>query len=337
MRKTLERLESALRRVELDGAYSLRPGLERSAIYDRTAQLRYPLPEQLVELYGWHDGGGRVTPGMDFNPLDDALRSYDVFVSHERDLGDQEGNLLSWRADWFPVFSNSYCDAFVMCGPVEHGSLWQLCHQFLELSWVSDSLAQFLLTIAVAVELGGLIVDPRRGKGLDLRPAYDALRPGSADVEALVRALNQQDSLESLKAVGKLRQWRLPEAVDPTLDLLNSQNASVVRHAATVLISYEDPKATAAVIEAAARWVARRAETSNPALDLIPHGPFAEDSHPLIDALHSPLEDLRAAAAMCLGELSDARVFVDLQAAASSDPSPVVQAAARGALKRLQR
>jgi HEAT repeat protein len=69
-------------------------------------------------------------------------------------------------------------------------------------------------------------------------------------------------------------------------------------------------------------------------LNIVPHGRHA-DSQPLIDALSDGDEALRVAAVICLGLMAQATDVPALYAA-TSDPSPAVQAAANAALERLK-
>jgi hypothetical protein len=330
----LARLEACLRRAEFDGRWTFRPGLSRRVILDRTAKLPFKLPEEVVALYEWSDGHGSITPGKWFMPLEDSVQSYQRQLDWQRqEAPHEEGRRWDdWSEDWFPLFSNSYCESFVRCGPLAHGQLWDRCPQFLELNWLADSLAEFIETIVVSIESGGLLIHPLKGKGLDMNAGYNAFKQTRPDGESLVQAVNGNDPLERARAFGILRQGVHPAVIGPMTELVLSHDAELAEAAAWVLRAIDQPAAMASLIKAAVVW-GQRPDSHNPVLHMIPHGRHA-DSQPLIDALGDNDDALRLAAVTCLGLLAQATDFPSLYAA-TSDSSPAVRAAARAALDRL--
>lgn len=332
--RLLARLEPALRHADFDNGWTFRPGLSRHVILERTAELPFKLPEEVIALYEWSDGYGSITPGSWFEPLDDSISAYRQLVELQRRLATGvEASWDDWADDWFPLFGNSYCTTFIRCGPREHGQLWEKCPQFLELNWLADSLLEFLETIVVAVENGGVLNHPLKGKGLDLRAGYNAVKQTRPDVSSLVHAARGIDPVKRARAFGMLRQGAYPAAIGPMTELVMGQDTKLAEAAAWVLRATEQREATVALIKAAAMW-AQRPGSANPVLSIVPHGRHA-DSQPLIEALTDSDEALRLAAVVCLARLAQATDFPSLYAA-TSDSSPAVRAAARAALERLK-
>jgi hypothetical protein len=330
----LARLEVWLRRAEFDNGWTFRPGLSRRVILDRTAELPFKLPEEVVALYEWSDGNGSITPGKRFTPLEDSIQSYRRQLGWQREHAHAEDRRWDdWSEDWFPLFRNSYCESFVRCGPQAHGQLWDQCPQFLELNWLADSLAEFVETVVVAIESGGVLIHPDKGKGLDMRAGYSAFKQTRPDVGSLVQAVNGSDPLDRARAFGILRQGVHPEVTGPMTELVLSHDAELAEAAAWVLRAIEQPAAMSSLIKAAAVW-GQRPDSHNPVLHIIPHGRHA-DGQPLIGALGDRDDALRLAAVTCLGLLAQATDFPSLYAA-TSDSSPAVRAAARAALDRLK-
>ena len=331
----LVRLEACLRRTDFDSGWTFRPGLSRSVILDRTANLPFELPEEVVALYEWADGYGSITPGKWFIPLEDAIQSYHHQLKWQREHAHADARMWDdWSEEWFPLFRNSYCESFVRCGPQAQGQLWDRCPQFLELNWLADSLGEFVETVVVAIESGGLLIHPLKGKGLDMRAGYNAFKQTRPEVGSLVQAANGNDPLDRARAFGILSQGVQPAAIGPMTELVLGQDRELARAAAWVLRAIEQPAAVASLIKAAAVW-GQRPGSDNPVLHIIPHGRHA-DSQPLIDALGDSDDALRLAAVTCLGLLAEATDFPSLYAA-TSDSSPAVRAAARAALDRLKR
>jgi HEAT repeat protein len=118
------------------------------------------------------------------------------------------------------------------------------------------------------------------------------------------------------------------------LHLLGTQDHEVVVDAAKILASSGSSETIKPMIMVAADWE-RRGTLDNPVLyELYRYG---QDSVTLLtDALAAGEEELRAAAATCIGALGDARAYPALHAALS-DPSELVRSAANTAMARLQR
>lgn len=329
----LERLETALTEQGLARPDDFRPGLDRGAIRERTAALPFDFPDDLLDLYAWHDGmpGADILPGLSFISLDDAIERYELATEMlSQGLG-------PWELDWFPILESGGCNHFVRCGRVEHGAVWYLCPEFSDLGWAADSLTDWIEWCVRVYEEGAMYVDPARGRTIDAQKSAAILRDleiTQPDVEALVAALTAADELQRVRARNRMIAYKYPEAVEPVLELLQADDHEVVASAAKILAGSGRPETIGPLIKVAARWESRK-RGDNPVLyQLYRSGRDVETL--LSEALSANDEELRAAAATCLGALGDARAYPALHAALS-DASTQVRSAAKEALERLKR
>ena len=330
----LGRLETALVEQGMARPEDFPRGLDGQAIRGRTAMLALELPEDLQSLYQWHDGmrGGEFLPGLTFNPLEVAIRRYEVWIERF------SGELGPWEPGWLPIFESGGCTSFVRCGAVERGGLWYLCPEVDELGWLADSIGDWVEWCVRAYEDGAVYIDPKRGRSIDAQKSAAILRdldPTPPNVESLVDALIGDNQMLRAKARDRLIAYRYAEAVKPVLRLLEADQHDVVGDAARILASSGLPETVAPMIEVAARWERRRGNLDNPVLYRL-SGYGQEIVELLTGALSGGDDKLRAAAATCLGALGDARAFPALHAALS-DRSPQVRAAVRKAIARMQR
>ncbi len=78
----------------------LRPGLSLGKLQEMTRNLPYPLPEEVVQLYQWHDGLYEVDGAfLHFLPLTEAIRFYEDALTFN------EPNLEIWSDTWFPILN----------------------------------------------------------------------------------------------------------------------------------------------------------------------------------------------------------------------------------------
>jgi hypothetical protein len=329
----LERLETALIEHGLAQLEDFRPGLDAKTIRERTAALPVAFLGELRELYEWHDGmrRGELLPGLTFKSLDAAVRQSETAIEQlARGLG-------PWELDWFPVFDSESCTHFVRCGAVEHGGLWYSCPEFSELGWLADSLYDWVEWCAQVYEEGAIVLDTKMGRSIDVAKSaailrdLDTVRP---DVKSLMDALTGDDEVRHAKARDRLIAYNYPEAVEPVLELLCAERHDVVVDAARILASSGRRDTIAPMIKVAAGWE-RAAKLDNPVLyELSRYGPDTVSL--LTDSLSANDEELRAAAATCIGAFGDACAYPALHAALS-DSSARVRSAAGEAMVRLQR
>lgn len=326
----LNRLETALIKEGLARPEQFPPGLDAQTIRERTAALPFAFPDELMTLYEWHDGvRAMLSPATLFMSLEDSLRLYELEIKPVAD---------PWEADWFPIFNYGGCVSFIRCGPVDPGALWYWCAEFNDLGWSADSLLDEVEWMARVYEEGASYVHARKGRAIDARKSAAILRNMDIqprDVKSMVAALTAEDPLQRMKAFGRLICYQYPDALDPVLELLRADEHDIVEAAAKIIASYGRAETIASLIKMAAHWEGRAHRMGNPVLYQLFR--YDEDELTLLtDALHDDDDELRAAAATCLGALNDARAFTALHTA-SSDPSPTVRFAARDALKRMQR
>jgi hypothetical protein len=329
----LDRLETAL--VEQGPAQpeNFRPGLDVKTIRERTAALPLDFLDELVAMYEWHDGisGIELLPGLMFDSLEDAVRRCKWQIEQ------LSRGPSPWERDWFPVFDSEGCEHFVRCGEVEHGGLWYSCPEFNELGWLADSMRDWVEWCARVYEEGAIFFDAKKGLSIDGEKSAAILRDLDTtppDVKSLVNALTGDDQLRKVKARDRLIAYMYPAAKEPMLELLVWDEHQVVVDAARILASSGHPETIAPMIKVAARWE-RQGPFDNPVLYELHR--YGRDTETLLtDALSADDEELRSAAATCIGALGDARAYPALHAALS-DPSPLVRSAAGKAIERLQR
>jgi hypothetical protein len=90
--KTLNRIESWVHE-NAEFQFSMRPGLTLDQIAEQLSDLTYKIPQEIIELYRWHDGGS--TP---FLPMPDGEYGIQEFFS----LGGAIAIAEDWDKDLFP-------------------------------------------------------------------------------------------------------------------------------------------------------------------------------------------------------------------------------------------
>lgn len=119
MIEQLDRIYAQLERLGRDEVIRrLQPALTPDEIQRRLADIGLVAPQDVIELYSWHNGtrvepgtyldSVHFFPGFSFLSLDDAVRHYVAFRDDER-----------WDRGWLPIFANGGGDfyAVVACSP----------------------------------------------------------------------------------------------------------------------------------------------------------------------------------------------------------------------------
>ncbi|MEV6520687.1 SMI1/KNR4 family protein [Longispora sp. NPDC051575] len=101
-------------------ATSLRPPATVEQLDRAERELGHPLPDELRQLYLWHDGtvglaGSSapfdIEPSLYFQPLDEALAARqwlnDLYATINQD------DYITWRAHWLPIAADD-CGAYVV-------------------------------------------------------------------------------------------------------------------------------------------------------------------------------------------------------------------------------
>ncbi len=104
---------------------ALHPGADEAQIHAAAQGFGCHPPEELIELWRWHDGQSGAAPFVwyhDFLPLTDALAEYRWLLMHP---------LIPWDRDFVPVFSFEGEWYAVYCGP-EPARAGPVLHFFLE-------------------------------------------------------------------------------------------------------------------------------------------------------------------------------------------------------------
>jgi hypothetical protein len=91
MSALIDALNHALdRRIALNSKFAsiIHPGLSREKIMEMTRDIPYEIPEELIELYEWHNGTDYVydnfIPVFEFRPLEDAMN--DAYNEYHDDI-----------------------------------------------------------------------------------------------------------------------------------------------------------------------------------------------------------------------------------------------------------
>lgn len=132
LRRLLGGLETEWSRQGAAIVERLRPGLSTTQLDDVSAELGFPLPAEIRELWAWHDGTDQRHPrvnigpgGYEFHSTEDVLREYrlnrQVHAESPEDPTD-----LYWRRHWLPFMTQGpqrlYVDASRLsdtgCSPV---------------------------------------------------------------------------------------------------------------------------------------------------------------------------------------------------------------------------
>ena len=90
----------------------LQPGLSPEEIQAKVSQLSLQLPQEMYELYQWHNGiASNITfefatdflPGFNFLSLDQALKHFNEIENYRQQVMSLQGE--PGHRPWFPVFS----------------------------------------------------------------------------------------------------------------------------------------------------------------------------------------------------------------------------------------
>lgn len=163
MQDLLQRLEQWLQEHRPDYVSQLQPGLSIQEIAEITEPLPFQLPNEVIELYQWHNG----TLGFydefflffRFLPLSEAvedtlmMRRYPEEQGHYN-LGVQDSNFPDWQYYWFSLFYETK-ERLVTVGSDHPSSTSSIIH-----FWVGGrakrfmSLRGLILTILECYETG---------------------------------------------------------------------------------------------------------------------------------------------------------------------------------------
>ncbi|PIQ28881.1 hypothetical protein COW36_09470 [bacterium (Candidatus Blackallbacteria) CG17_big_fil_post_rev_8_21_14_2_50_48_46] len=136
---------------------ALQAPLTLEQIQKLSSELPFSLPEELIELYQWHNGQSNNRPffgGYTFYPLEEAIEEYQLAL----ETSEEEGRL--WKASWFPVFGfqGDYfvldCESELQPSPI----FMSLDSESLAPCWY-ENLEKMLLTLKQCFEKGAYFLD----------------------------------------------------------------------------------------------------------------------------------------------------------------------------------
>jgi hypothetical protein len=236
--------------------------LSAERVRQRAGGLPFELDEQLVELYGWHngtDGSAGVPglmPGTIFLSVQDAIADYSqrVEISHLVATDDVEA-LEIYDPAWFPVILDAGGNGHVVFhGGERKGSVWFIPMEEPDRRYEeAPSVAAFIDQIAECYERGAYFI--RSGlvhadQDLEAEITRTRLVP-PPDVGRLIREVGSRNQPAASLAFDTILRLRLPESVSPLIALLRHHDAPVRRRAALLLGVLGDPAADEALREAA--------------------------------------------------------------------------------------
>jgi hypothetical protein len=123
MTEALSRLDMLLPQKAPELAATLLPPASDSDLEQlRVAVMPFVLPDDLVELYRWHDGQDAaqrvwwpvISTGALFG-IADAIKYYEIIVLEEVKNTDE------WRRSWFPIAAEGWSRSLIDMGDEAHG------------------------------------------------------------------------------------------------------------------------------------------------------------------------------------------------------------------------
>ena len=147
----------------------LRPALSSAEIRDRLLGIGLAAPDELVELYAWHDGTDQsawladshhnnlcLLPFARFVPLDQAVSDYLELKRTWQDTDWYEDYLAGndpgwgyWRTEWFPVFQSDKWRHAVDCLAPDSNPVWHVYFEpFPKTEPVHASLSELVQVLA---------------------------------------------------------------------------------------------------------------------------------------------------------------------------------------------
>lgn len=106
----LERIQAWLIQKMPDRALQLEPGLSREEIDAKVKHLPFKLPEEVYELYQWHDGSSGydfLFENYEFMCLQEAVAIYEELLSDMFDNGRQEALFVEYSLPLFQLWYNN--------------------------------------------------------------------------------------------------------------------------------------------------------------------------------------------------------------------------------------
>jgi hypothetical protein len=234
----LRELEDELGRAAPPVAAALRPGLAGDHIDSRLEGLPQPIPEDVRDLYSWHDGAEKV-----FGAYRAEVYRGGMFLPLEEAVANRSGGIDSghgWNTGWLPVFMDEhFIFEAVACGPgggaVVNFAYVDLPEFHSEYSSLRDLIQSVILRWRAGIywmtDAGEVGIDPRALAAL--RREEDG---AEVDVAGLVRALRDWAKPERSDALWRLRTRLYPAAVPALIEMIEDPAAGRVRtYAAEIL------------------------------------------------------------------------------------------------------
>jgi cell wall assembly regulator SMI1 len=222
--------------------------------------LTLKLGQDLVALYGWHNGTRdteagvpELFPGGIFMSLQRSLADYQGRVETARRVASPDDAVELFDPTWFPIFVDAGGNPHVSVTQPRAvaGSVWFVPLEEPESRYtVAGSLAEFVLLIIDLYQRGAYFVAKDGDLGIDIKTTAAVTREHlrwKPNVPALVASVASDDPSEVARAFDAIRRLLFPEAADPLIQLMQADNPAVRRRAALLLGMLADRSASAAL------------------------------------------------------------------------------------------
>ena len=354
--EALERIDNWFRQNRSEYVPLFQPGLTREVIEEKTKNLPFQLPEEVYELYQWHNGtlaglkwGQADLPvGYWFHPLEKPIELYFESMKLEEEMkefyenteGGWEGKF--WNTDWFPIFSHGNDTYHVTCGQdsIPVASIWYFYPEFVEPEFHYENLTAMMLTVAECYETEAYYLDEEgfiQEDELKVAQIKNKYNPGQD--KSVLEKLKLEMTFEELNDIASdLIRLKDPKAVVNLLKILqttkkqiNLDNKSGLRAlVARILGEIGDSRAVVPLVK-----LLSDKEYLTLYWTIISLGKLKDSraTPSLINLLQGSGQELQKLAIWALGEIRDIRAIDSLKKLTESKDIDISQAANNALLK----
>lgn len=210
----------------------LQPGLTRGQIDAQVQDLPFQLPEEVYQLYQWHNGSSaeqyiEFLPQYRLLSLEDAIAQYQMTVEIWVDSSETEkcDDGWSWVERWFPLFAVDG-NFYMIEGPSQPKTTAPIIHfsKYGDNHLICNSLTEIMLVIAECLETGAYFFPQSESGDTYLYLDKDETREAqiwlkhqpqqTANVEAMLNRQAEHLSPEArLQAYGNMVAIQHPQAL----------------------------------------------------------------------------------------------------------------------------
>ncbi|MBD2197706.1 MULTISPECIES: HEAT repeat domain-containing protein [Calothrix] len=243
--ETLERIFKHLQQYRPEVALLLKPGLTIEAIQSQIHDLPFCLPQEVYELYQWHNGIDysnlsknenfhldiNFIPGLDFLPLEEAIKSSKEIEEFRNEYTSPEDE--NCHKPWFPIFGSDDLEYLIVFGDSVNNENSPIMHCHLGggslPKFQYPNLITFMMVVAECYETNAYyIVEPLESNYLisylneDVKKVAEIERQYFTDqVESVLTALSQSRALLDDKIFDILYRFKDPRFLQPMIHALH--------------------------------------------------------------------------------------------------------------------